>query len=112
MPKLKDLKVTHGKTVATKPMTLSQLWGDTSDQLYGTSDESTYVRSLTELNKSDLQAHASRVGVLPMDDREYLTKKLIRAFRDHISLYKAPKDNPKEIQKVSDKVKSILAEGR
>jgi hypothetical protein len=64
-----------------QPSTLDQVWGDTGNTKYGTMDEAEYTDKLKEMNKSDLQAHASRAGLIPIDDRGILTKKLLTEFR-------------------------------
>ncbi len=112
MPKLKELKTTHGKTENFRPTTLNQIWGDDGTSLYHTMDETEYSKHIATLSKGDLQSHAASVGVLPMDDKENLTKKLIRGFREHVSAYRIPREGNKAPKKVSEKVRAILSEGR
>ena len=81
----KSLSQTHGKEEKkTRPTTLDQIWGDTGLSKYGTMDEAAYAEEISSMSKSDLQAHASTVGIIPIDNREMLSQRLIREFRKHI----------------------------
>jgi hypothetical protein len=76
--------------------------------------EEEYVNSVKNMAMTDLQAHASKIGFIPVDNRENLEKRLIREFKRHVSEYRAPTDvgvSP-ETSKISAKVKKILGEGR
>jgi len=107
--KLSQLNQTHGKI--EKPVTLDQIWGDTGITKYGTLDPVEYDKYVNDLNKSDLQAHAVKIGLVPIDDRNTLISRLKREFNKHISAYKVKSFEKKEI-KLSKKSKDILAEGR
>lgn len=109
--KLENMSQTHGKTETFKPTTLDQIWGDTGNSKYGTLNEEEYESQLNEMNKSDLQTHATKIGLVPIDDRVRLTKRLLSEFRVHVASYKRPEfkqSNPK----ISKEVAKILAEGR
>jgi hypothetical protein len=110
--KLKNLKQVDGKKEQFKPTTLDQLWGDTGISKYKTLDENEYSRQLVDYNKSDLQAHAISMGLVPVDDRERLTQRLIKEFRKHINNYRTPDTLSSKQGSVSDDVKRILDEGR
>ncbi len=109
--KLESLSQTHGKE-EYKPTTLDQIWGDTGMSKYGTLNEGEYENNLREMNRSDIHSHASKVGVIPVDNRDMLHQRLLREFKRHLAAYRAPVD--KKIQKVEvpDNIKKILAEGR
>ena len=110
--KLNQLVQVHGKTETFEPTTLDQIFGDTGLSRYGTTNVEEYEAQLKEMNKSDLQTHATKVGLVPIDDRERLTKRLIYEFKVHVAAYRKPlfkKDGP---TKVSKEVAKILAEGR
>jgi hypothetical protein len=113
MPKKKveQLTQTHGKSEKFVPTTLEQVWGDTGISKYKTMDLGAYSEFLASLNKSDLQAHAVKVSVLPTDNREMLTKKLITKFKEHVAAYRKPEQilSPSP---VSSNALKILAEGR
>jgi hypothetical protein len=108
--KLDELSQTHGK-VENRPITLDQIWGDDGKRKYGTLDPEKYSQYIADLNKSDLQAHAIKIGLVPIDDRETLVKRLKSEFKKHISLYKARPDID-NTAKLSKKSKDILSEGR
>lgn len=108
--KLDDLSQTHGK-VENRPITLDQIWGDDGKRKYGTLDPEKYSEFVADLNKSDLQAHAIKIGLVPIDDRETLVKRLKLEFKKHISLFKARPDVNNAAQ-LSKKSKDILSEGR
>ena len=108
----KSLSQTHGKEEKrTRPTTLDQIWGDTGLSKYGTMDESTYAEEISSMSKSDLQAHASTVGIIPIDNREMLSQRLMREFRKYVASYNAPIERKRGI-KLSKEAKAILAEGR
>ena len=92
---------------------LDQIWGDTGNSKYGTLNEDTYATQIKGMNKTDLHAHAVKVGILPVDNRQLLTSRLLREFKKHVLAYKKPKSSgSKEQKEPSDVAKSILAEGR
>lgn len=115
MPKknknLENLSQTHGKMEGKEYKTLDQIWGDTGSSKYSTSNEKEYLNYLNDLNKSDLQSHANKIGLVPVDNREMLTKRLLAEFKKFTSLYKIPKqkDNTVNLTKAA---KDILAEGK
>lgn len=108
---INQLSQTHGKLEEKEYKTLDQVWGDEGILKYKTLDESEYLNSLKQMNKSDLQAHASKFGLIPVDDRETLTKRLIKEFKKHASLYNLPKQRNNYIE-LSKESKDVLAEGR
>ena len=93
--------------------TLDQIWGDEGNSKYGTLDESTYTTQIKAINKSDLHSHAIKLGILPVENRELLTNRLLREFKKHVLSFRKPKQtSAKKPQDVSQAVKSILAQGR
>ena len=93
--------------------TLDQIWGDEGNSKYGTLDESTYTSQIKAMNKSDLHSHAIKLGILPVENRELLTNRLLREFKKHVLSFRKPKQtSAKKPQDVSQAVKSILAQGR
>lgn len=109
MPKkLNALKQTHGKV--ENPVTLDQVWGDTGISKYGTLDASEYEKTVRDLNKSDLQSHASKIGLIPIDDREKLIQRLVSEFKRYASIYNKPKIQ--EENSLSKRARDILAEGK
>ncbi len=112
--KLNHLNQTHGKSEESevKPSTLDQIWGDTGLWKYKTSDAGEYKIYLDTLNKSDLQSHASKVGVIPSEARDLLTQKLIKEFKRFTAGYKQPKSTGDAPQAISAAAKRILSEGK
>ena len=109
--KLSELSQTHGKTEEKEYLTLEQVWGDDGLSKYKTLDENEYLEFLNQLNKTDLQAHASKIGLIPIDNRDSLTKRLIKEFKKHVALYKAPKSNKTKI-KLNKDASDILSDGK
>ena len=109
--KLQELSQTHGKLDQYEYKTLDQVLGDDGTSKYKTLDLEKYTQFLHDLNKSDLQSHAIKVGLIPVDNRDILTKRLLKEFAKYASGFKTPKVNKTEI-KLDKKVKDILAEGR
>ena len=109
--KVEDMNQLHGKVENFEPSTLDQIWGDTGLSKYNTLNEESYKTYLSELNKTDLQTHASQVGIIPIDNLEMLTKRLVKEFLKHVSIYKAPAKQPEQVV-LSKEAKRILEEGR
>ena len=108
----KSLSQTHGKEeTKTRPTTLDQIWGDTGVSKYGTMDESTYAEEISSMSKSDLQAHASTVGIIPIDNREMLSQRLMREFKKYVASYNTPVEKKRGVA-LSKAARAILAEGR
>ena len=112
--KLENLSQTHGKEEnGVQPTTLDQIWGDTGLWKYKTMDSEEYTDYLKNLNKSDLQAHATKMGLVPVDNRDTLTQRLVREFKKHVSAYTTPTHkDPTADGKVSEEVRKILREGK
>ena len=93
--------------------TLDQIWGDQGNSKYGTLDEAAYTSQIKAMNKSDLHSHAIKLGILPVENRELLTNRLLREFKKHVLSFTKPKQTKaKKPKEVSDEAKSILAQGR
>lgn len=116
----KNISQAHGKvepkTREYVPQTLDQVWGDTGRGKYKTMDAKEYETEIRRMAKVDLHAHASRVGIVPVDNRDVLSTRLIREFKKHVSTYKFPsnktvgKTNSKS--ELSAKAIAVLEEGR
>ena len=109
---LKSMAQAHGKEEKAEPTTLDQIWGDTGLTKYNTLEEKEYVNQLDEMTKSELQAHATKVGLIPVDNRETLKTRLVREFNKHTSSYKKPSTKASKKVKLSSEVKKILSEGK
>lgn len=102
---------THGKVDTFEPSTLEQIWGDDGLGKYSTLSESSYIEQLNGMAKVDMQAHATKVGLIPTDNVELMKTRLIKEFKKHVSIYRRPSHAPKNI-KVDKEVKDILGEGK
>jgi len=109
---VKNLSQMHGKEEKFEPTTLDQIWGDDGTSTYGTLNENQYANQVDEMNMSDLQAHASTVGIIPIDNRHTLRERLLREFRKHVSAYKKPVQESTPITNLDKKAVKILSEGR
>lgn len=112
--KLANLSQADGKSEesAITPSTLDQVWGDTGLWKYKSTNAADYKIYLDSLNKSDLQTHASKVGIIPSDNRDLLNQKLVKEFKRFIAAYNYPKEPPKAPANVSATVRKILEEGK
>jgi hypothetical protein len=108
---LENMTQTHGKIENIQYKTLDQIWGDNVNSRYQTINEKEYVNFLNDMNKSDLQSHANKIGLVPIDNRETLTKRLVAEFKKFVSTFNIPnsKNNPVNLDK---KAKDILSEGK
>jgi hypothetical protein len=109
---IKNLSQAHGKEEKFEPTTLEQIWGDDGSTAYGTLNENAYTKQVDDMNMSDLQAHASTVGIIPIDNRSTLRERLLREFRKHVSSYKKPVQESSSAAHMDPKVMKILSEGR
>ena len=111
---LDEMAQTHGMVEKEEyqPTTLNQIFGDDGGWKYKTLDTSEYKHYLSGINRSDLQAHAIEIGIIPIDNREQLTKRLVREFNRHTVAYKKPVKKSVDVSNVSREVLDILAEGR
>tara|TARA_Y100000114_G_scaffold154517_1_gene176715 strand:+ start:155 stop:553 length:399 start_codon:yes stop_codon:yes gene_type:complete len=113
--KVEDMSQTHGKEEKPLYTTLEQIWGDTGISKYGTFDENEYAGELKNMTKSEIQAHANKMGLIPIDNRNELVKRLMKEFIYHKSKYSTI---PAEIQinnisaELSPEVRKILSEGK
>lgn len=108
--KLNKAKQANGQ-VDTQPTTLNQIWGDDGLSKYGTFNLEEYTVQLTEMNKSDLFAHAAKLGVMPIDNRERLVKTLVKSFKEYCNSYHQPKFIAPKLN-VTKEIAKILSEGR
>jgi len=109
--KLNNMTQTHGKVENFEYKSIDQIFGENGSSKYKTLNLEKYTEYLHELNKSDLQSHAIKVGLLPMDNRDTLIKRLTKEFIKYTSAYKIPKQEKNEI-KLTKNIKDILSEGR
>jgi hypothetical protein len=109
---LDNLSQTHGKVEKFRPTTLDQVWGDEGSWKYNTMDETEYRGIVEAMPKSDLVTHANRIGLIPIDDRTQLIKRLILEFRRHVTAYRSPQVESTKQKPLSKEAEKILKEGR
>ena len=109
---LKKLSQTHGKEEKFEPTSLAQVWGEDGTSTYGTMNEKEYERQIDDMNMSDMQTHASTVGIIPIDNRSTLRDRLLREFRKHVANYRKPIHHPTPPEEVDAQTLKILSEGR
>ncbi|NBP00113.1 MAG: hypothetical protein EBU90_08270 [Proteobacteria bacterium] len=112
--KLTEMHQTHGRNDNNEEVhakTLDQIFGDDGTSRYGTLILEEYTEYLNDLNKSDLQTHASKMGLVPVDNRELLVSRLKKEFVKHVSVYKVKKPEDKKIKNVKA-ARDILSEGK
>ena len=110
--KVSKLSQAHGKKETYEASTLEQIWGDDGTSKYKTLDENEYLENLNDLSRVDLQAHAVKIGLIPIDNAEQLKKRLLTEFKKHVSQYKLPKISAKSNKKLSREAMKILEEGK
>jgi hypothetical protein len=110
--KAKDLSQAHGKVEKGLPSTLDQIWGDTGMHKYKTLEETEYSEQLKDMARVDLQAHAVKVGLIPIDNAEQLKKRLLLEFRKYTAAYKVPRQSQKSQAPISREGMKILEEGK
>ena len=110
---LAERQISDGKLYNKRGVkSIDELLGISASK-YNTHDLKKYEDYLSNLNTSDLQAHATRVGVLPNQDRSILTKRLLKEFRVSNSGYISTAQVQNPITKpIKKEVLEILAEGR
>lgn len=109
--KLQEMTQTDAMQAKNEPTTLDQIWGDTGLNKYSTLDEQKYEELLLNMSKSDLQSHARKHGLIPIDDIRTLRARLTREFKRHVGMYGKPVVHKQET-KISKEALRILAEGR
>ena len=110
---LDKIEQIHGKEEKFEPTSLDQIWGDTGLDKYSTFDKGEYRAYLDDLNKTDLQQHAIKIGLVPIRERNRLTANLITAFQQHVAQYQKPSQGPPpDGPDIDPEIEKILSEGR
>ena len=109
--KVSEMSQTHGKEEKFVPTTLNQIWGDDGTGKYQTLDEDQYRNSLHEMTRIDIQTHATTVGLIPVENRQVLTDRLLREFRRHRAAFQKPREAQDGLE-LSKEVRETLEEGR
>ena len=112
--KIDEMSQTHGKVDNFEPNSLDQVWGDTGETRYGHLSEEKYEEELNNMTKSELFAHASKHGIIPIDNRDQLEKRLLREFTRYVLEFKKPhhEEDPIRMDNISLEARKILEEGK
>ena len=113
-PSKKDMLQIHGKEekIVKQPSSLDEILGETLSIYTATSSEQ-YRGQLAEMNMSDLQSHAYKIGLVPTPDRKVLTDRLVLEFIKWNSRYGSNviEGEIKSIDDLDAKARKILREG-
>jgi hypothetical protein len=113
-PSKKDMLQIHGKEEKTvkQPSSLDEILGETLSIYTATSSEQ-YRGQLAEMNMTDLQSHAYKIGLVPTPDRKVLTDRLVQEFIKWNSRYGSNviEGDIKSIDDLDAKARKILREG-
>ena len=107
------MKQTHGQ-VETVPQKLSEIIAAKNGEEvavnfgpYKTQDAEAYAQYVSGLSRADLEAHCSRVGVIPAGESKLIAKKLVTEFK---RFWQGNAELPRPIkftQEQKDKFKNI-----
>lgn len=109
---LESMSQTHGMVEKFEPTSLNQIWGDDGVSRYGTLDVKKYETGLRELTRTDLGAHAQKIGLIPIDNSALLIKRLLAEFNRHANSYKKPTSEQESPITMDSETRKILEEGR
>jgi hypothetical protein len=114
--KLDTTSQIHGKANEAETTqvygSLDQILGETLS-VYTTTNVDTYEQQIRDMNNTDLQSHAQKVGLVPVDDRRVLASRLVSEFKKWVSTI-TPQRASSKVQSFSDlnlKAQKILREG-
>lgn len=114
--KLDEVSQVHGRidlnnVGSNTPGTLDRLLGE-SLNIYSATDKDEYLSQLNEMNQTDLQSHAYKVGLIPVDDRKLLVARLVSEYEKwNSTLSPVTSVNSIDASKLSKQVQKILREG-
>jgi hypothetical protein len=113
-PSKKEMLQVHGKEEKNQkpPSSLDEILGETLS-IYTANSSEEYRGQLAEMNMTDLQAHAYKIGLVPTPDRKVLTDRLAQEFVKWNSRYgsNVATGEVKSIEDLDAKAKKILREG-
>lgn len=113
-PSKKEMLQIHGKEEKSKklPSSLDEILGENLS-IYTARSSEEYRGDLAEMNMSDLQAHAYKIGLVPTPDRKVLTDRLVQEFIKWHSRYGSNviEGKFKSVEDLDSKAKKILREG-
>lgn len=113
-PSKKEMLQIHGKEeiIQKKPSSLDEILGETLS-IYTANSSEEYRGQLAEMNMTDLQTHAYKIGLVPTPDRKVLTDRLVQEFVKWNSRYGSNviESHVKSVQDLDAQAQKILREG-
>jgi hypothetical protein len=113
-PAKKETLQIHGKEEKNQkhPSSLDEILGETLS-IYTANSSEQYRGQLAEMNMTDLQTHAYKIGLVPTPDRKVLTDRLVHEFVKWNSRYgsNVATGQVKSVDDLDAKAKKILREG-
>jgi hypothetical protein len=113
-PSKKEMLQVHGKEEKNQkpPSSLDEILGETLS-IYTANSSEEYRGQLAEMNMTDLQAHAYKIGLVPTPDRKVLTDRLAQEFVKWNSRYgsNVATGQVKSVDDLDAKARKILREG-
>jgi len=104
----------HGKEEVNKktPSSLDEILGETLS-IYTANSSEEYRGQLAEMNMTDLQTHAYKIGLVPTPDRKVLTDRLVQEFIKWNSRYGSniATGHITSLEDLDSNAKKILREG-
>lgn len=110
--KMENMTQAHGKVEEFEPSTLEQIWGADGMDTYNTLEVGEYENQLKGMAKVDMQAHATKVGLIPIDNMDILKQRLVKQFKNHVATYRRPKVTKSRDPRLTKEIKNILGEGK
>ena len=110
--KVSEMNQTHGKVEQYEPTTLDQIWGSDGTETYSTLDEGEYEDQLNGMAKVDMQAHATKVGLIPIDNMDILKQRLVKQFKTYVNTSRKPITQSRKDPRMTKELKNILGEGK
>lgn len=109
--KLQDLDQVDGKYIEGENcfQTLDALLGEDNSNPYKTSKIEDYENYINQLNTTDLQRHAEKVGLVPSVEKRVLKERLFREFRRFQNLRKPIAKSDRSNNSFQDANASLLS---
>jgi hypothetical protein len=113
-PSKKEMLQIHGKEETAKrpPSSLDEILGEALS-VYTANSSDEYRGQLAEMNMTDLQSHAYKIGLVPTPDRKLLTDRLVQEFIKWNSRYgsNVATGKIKSVEDLDSQAQKILREG-
>lgn len=106
----KKIIETHGKEETFVPTTLDEIMGYNPLSKYSTLEGSVYEERLREMNRTELEDEARRIGTFIVEDTVRLREGLLKEFNGFVNSLRMPKHTTKPIS-LSKEAEKILKEG-